>query len=99
MTDISQTSNNPTNNADRVREKLYHDLEADLVEVDDHSHLHAGHPGAASGGGHFEVLVISKIFEGLATLARHRLIYQSMGDAMTQDIHALSIKAYAPSEV
>jgi len=85
--------------AEMVREKLYQELEAEFVEVDDQSHLHAGHSGAAAGGSHFEVVVISKAFEGLATLARHRLVYQALGDAMTQDIHALSIKAYAPNEV
>ncbi len=85
--------------AEMVRERLYQDLGAEFVEVDDQSHLHAGHPGAAAGGSHFEVHVISKMFEDLTTLARHRLIYQAMGDAMTRDIHALSIKAYAPSEV
>ena len=85
--------------AEIVRKYLCQNLRADFVEVDDQSHLHAGHPGAAAGGSHFEVHVISKMFEDLTTLARHRLIYQAMGDAMTRDIHALSIKAYAPSEV
>ena len=85
--------------AEMVRERLYQELEAEFVEVDDQSHLHAGHSGAAAGGSHFEVVVVSKAFEGLATLARHRLVYQAMGDAMTQAIHALSIKAYAPGEV
>ena len=85
--------------AEMVRERLYQDLGAEFVEVDDQSHLHAGHPGAAAGGSHFEVVVVSKAFEGLATLARHRLVYEAMGDAMTQDIHALSIKTYAPGEV
>ena len=85
--------------AEMVRICLYQTLGADFVEVDDQSHLHAGHSGAAAGGSHFEVVVISKAFEGLATLARHRLVYEAMGDAMKQAIHALSIKAYAPGEV
>ena len=85
--------------AEMVRERLYQALGAEFVEIDDQSHLHAGHSGAAAGGSHFEVVVVSKAFEGLATLARHRLVYEAMGDAMTQDIHALSIKTYAPGEV
>ncbi len=36
--------------AEMVRERLYQDLGAEFVEVDDRSHLHAGHPGAAAGG-------------------------------------------------
>ena len=85
--------------AEMVRKHLYQDLGADFVEVDDQSHLHAGHSGAAAGGSHFEVIVVAKAFEGLATLARHRLVYQALGNAMTRDIHALSIKAYTPNEV
>ena len=98
-TDSGQTENAHMKRAEMVRERLYQDLAAEFVEIDDQSDLHAGHSGAAAGGSHFEVLVISTMFEDLTTLARHRLIYQAMGDAMTRDIHALSIKAYAPSEV
>ena len=97
--DTGLTKNVSKKRAEMVRERLYQDLGAEFVEVDDQSHLHAGHSGAAAGGSHFEVVVVSKAFEGLATLARHRLVYQAMGDAMTQAIHALSIKAYAPGEV
>ena len=97
--DTGLTENALMKSAEMVRERLYQDLAADFVEVEDQSHLHAGHSGAAAGGRHFEVVVVSKAFEGLATLARHRLVYQAMGDAMAQDIHALSIKAYAPGEV
>ena len=97
--DTGLTTNLSKKRAEMVRKHLYQDLEADFVEVDDQSHLHAGHSGAAAGGSHFEVVVVSKAFEGLTTLARHRLVYQALGDAMTQDIHALSIKAYAPNEV
>ena len=97
--DTSLTGNVAKKRAEMVRKYLYQDLGADLVEVDDQSHLHAGHPGAATGGSHFEVIVVAKAFEGLATLARHRLVYQALGNAMTRDIHALSIKAYTPNEV
>ncbi|MEC8960595.1 MAG: BolA family protein [Pseudomonadota bacterium] len=97
--DTGQMENVSKKRAAMVRERLYQDLGAEFVEVDDQTHLHAGHSGAAAGGSHFEVVVISKAFEGLATLARHRLVYQAVGDAMTQDIHALSIKAYTPGEV
>ena len=97
--DTGLTENVSKKRAEMVRKNLYQDLGADLVEVDDQSHLHVGHSGAATGGSHFEVIVVSKAFEGLATMARHRLVYQAVGDAMTQDIHALSIKTYAPNEV
>ena len=97
--DTGLTENVSKKRAEMVRKYLYQVLGADLVEVDDQSHLHAGHAGAAAGGSHFEVIVVAKAFEGLETLARHRLVYQALGDAMTHDIHALSIKAYTPNEV
>ena len=97
--DSGLTENVSKKRAEMVRKYLYQDLGADFVEVDDQSHLHAGPPGAATGGSHFEVIVVAKAFEGLATIARHRLVYQALGDVMTHDIHALSIKAYTPNEV
>jgi BolA protein len=68
------------------------------LEVIDDSHRHAGHAGAADGRGHFTVLVVSKRFENLGTLKRHKLVYEAVGDMMTTDIHALSIQALAPGE-
>ena len=49
-------------------------------------------------GVHFEAVIIAKEFEGLSPIARHRLVYGSLGDAMDRAIHALSIKTIAPSE-
>ncbi len=48
-------------------------------------------------GRHFEAFIVSKAFEGLRPLARHRLVYTSLGVHM-DEIHALSIKAYTPEE-
>ena len=82
---------------DRLTERLQ-SLEPDHLEVIDDSHHHAGHAGAADGRGHFSVLVVSKRFAGLNTLRRHRLVYETVGDMMITDIHALSIEALAPGE-
>ena len=62
------------------------------VEVTDDSHLHAGHAGN-QGGGHYTVNIISDRFEGLNTLARHRLVYDCVAHWMPHAIHALSINA------
>lgn len=68
------------------------------VLVKDQSHLHAGHAGARSGKGHFEVTIVSDRFEGQGRIARHRLVYDALGAFMDSDIHALRINAFAPSE-
>ncbi len=68
------------------------------IEVVDESHLHRGHPGAASGGGHYRVTLVSRRFAGHARLARHRMVYDALGQAMQADIHALTVRAFTPEE-
>ncbi len=67
------------------------------LEITDESHRHAGH-ASAKGGGHFVVTVVSEMFAGKSLLQRHRMVYAAMGDAMEQQIHALSITAKTPDE-
>ena len=76
-----------------IERRLRRALTIDSIDIVDESHLHIGHAGAASGGGHFHVTIVAENFEGLPTLACHRLIYDALGDAMQTEIHALSIKA------
>jgi BolA protein len=83
--------------AGRIAERL-RALEPERVEIVDDSRQHAGHAGAADGRGHFSVMVVSRRFAGLGTLQRHRLVYDVVGDMMSTDIHALSIRAFAPGE-
>lgn len=68
------------------------------LEIEDESHRHAGHAGARDGRGHFRVDVVSQAFAGLGPLARHRAVYDAVGDLMTTDIHALAIRARTPDE-
>ncbi len=67
------------------------------LEIIDESHLHAGHAGN-TGGGHFNVLIVSEQFAGLLPLKRHRLVFDAVGDLMQKQIHALSIQAKTPAE-
>jgi len=83
---------------ERLAGRLEKGLRPDQLEVIDDSHRHAGHAGAADGRGHFTVLIVSQRFAGLGTLQRHKLVYEVVGDMMTTDIHALSIRALASGE-
>lgn len=74
-------------------------LQPTLCDLRDDSHLHAGHAGAASGGGHFHLKISSAEFTGLNRINRHRLVYDALGELMHREIHALSIEAYAPHEI
>lgn len=69
------------------------------MEVLDDSARHAGHPGAASGGGHYTLRLCSAVFAGRSRLERHRLVYDSLADLMQREIHALAMTLLAPDEV
>ncbi|RQO57306.1 BolA family transcriptional regulator [Paucibacter sp. KBW04] len=67
------------------------------LQLQDDSHQHAGHAGAREGG-HYSLLIVSERFTGLNRVARHRLVYHSLGELMQRGIHALAIDARAPGE-
>jgi BolA protein len=74
-------------------------LAPEHIEIVDESALHAGHAGAKSGGGHYQLILIAAAFAGQNSVARHRAIYQALGDLMNTRIHALAITALAPGEL
>jgi len=74
------------------------DLAPVAIEIHDDSAEHVGHAGAAAGGGHFSLLIVSKAFRGQPRLERHQTIFARVGDLLPHPIHALSIRALAPEE-
>ncbi len=89
---------NPADTEAMMRERLA-ELEPEALAITDESALHAGHAGARAGGGHFQLTIVSRRFAGLDRIARHRLVYQTLGPLMGSRIHALSITALAPDEL
>ena len=69
-----------------------------VLELADDSAEHAGHAGAAAGGAHFSLLIVSEKFTGLTRLARHRAVLDRVGDLIPHPVHALAIRAYTPDE-
>jgi acid stress-induced BolA-like protein IbaG/YrbA len=49
-------------------------------------------------GVHFEALVRCAAFEGKSTLARHRMVYATLGEKMGNEIHALGLRTELPGE-
>ncbi len=84
--------------AQRLQEVLQQALVPTALEVQDDSHLHAGHAGAREGR-HFSVRVVSAAFNGLSRVARHRLVYDAARTLIAEGIHALAIEARTPTEV
>lgn len=84
---------------DRIRALLEAAFEPEMLEIEDDSHKHAGHAGAQSGMGHFNVSIVSEKFNGMRMLERHRAVYAALDDMMKTDIHALAIDAVASDEL
>ena len=82
---------------DEIRARLA-SLQPVRLELIDDSHLHAGHAGARTGGGHYRLSIVSDVFQGKNTVARHRIIYDALGELMRKEIHALAIQARSPEE-
>ncbi|MEY3798894.1 MAG: hypothetical protein RLZZ406_195 [Pseudomonadota bacterium] len=87
---------------------LHKSFAIEYLQIEDESHLHAGHAGAASGGGHFKLTIVAPEFKGLslvarhravyAALNRHRAVYAALNRHIPVEIHALTINAAAPGE-
>ncbi len=86
-----------TDTISEMKERLA-TLAPEHMEIIDESALHAGHAGAKSGG-HYHLTIIAAVFTGQNMVARHRTIYQALGDLMSTRIHALSITALPPGEL
>ena len=84
--------------ADTIRARLAA-LEPQALELVDESEMHRGHAGYREGGStHWRLSSVSSRFAGQPTVARHRMIYQALGELMQHPIHALAITARSPEE-
>ena len=86
------------NVAAEIRQRLAA-LEPLDIELIDESENHRGHAGYREGGNtHWRLLIVSPRFAGQPVLARHRMVYQALGNLMQNPIHALAITARTPEE-
>jgi BolA family transcriptional regulator, general stress-responsive regulator len=93
-TPVSRTSH--AERLERVRARLDAEFSPLELRIEDESHLHAGHAGAAGGGSHLRLHIVAAAFRGLTPVARHRRIYAALADLMPGEIHALAIEALPP---
>ena len=77
-----------------IRERLAA-LKPESVVLVDEGHLHIGH---GADGAHWQLTIVSEAFRGKPPLARHRMVYEALGDLMKREIHALRIEAFAPEQ-
>ena len=84
---------------ERIEAKLEAGLDPVRLEVEDESHLHAGHSGAREGGQtHYRIKVASARFSGKGRIERHRMVYALLADEIAESVHALALRTLAPGE-
>ncbi|MBG53763.1 MAG: BolA family transcriptional regulator [Rhodobiaceae bacterium] len=84
---------------DQIREILEKALQPVRLEVQDNSHLHAGHAGARpEGESHFHVTVVAAVFDGLTRVARHRRVNALLASLLATQVHALQLTTLTPAE-
>ena len=85
--------------ADAIRNNLEQAFSPERLEVEDDSARHHGHAGASEGGeSHFNVVIVSSVFQGMSRVERQRRVNAALKDQFAAGLHALSIKASAPGE-
>lgn len=85
--------------AERIRTTIEAALQPSVLEIEDESHLHAGHAGAQPGGEtHYRVVVVSMSFTGQSRVTRQRSVYALLDKEFESGLHALSVQAMTPDE-
>jgi BolA protein len=93
------TRNDTADRVARIRALMQHQFAPQRLDIEDQSAQHAGHAGAASGAGHFRLLVVSDAFRGLSLVQRHRLVHDALASMLKSEIHALALTTRTPEEV
>jgi BolA protein len=92
------TAREPSARAQHIEARLRGAFGPEHLEIEDESHRHRGHAGAADGRGHFRVRIVSPAFAGRSRVERHRMLYDALREELVTDIHALAIEAWTPEE-
>ncbi len=86
--------------AETIEKKLRDAFAPERLDIEDQSHLHAGHAGAREGGqSHFKLDIVADAFAGKSRLERQRMIYAVLAEELEGPVHALSMSARTPSEI
>jgi BolA protein len=86
--------------AAEIDQRLRAALAPTHLQVIDDSAKHAGHAGHdGRGESHFTVEIVAEVFAGMNRVARQRAVNAALRDLLEERVHALAIRASAPSEL
>lgn len=75
-----------------IREKLTGTYQPSRLEIENDSDRHSGHHGSpGTGESHFNVLLISELFDGLSRVERQRHVYATLAEELAGPVHALAL--------
>lgn len=78
----------------RMEQKLKQALEPSTCTLEDLSYQHSSHnKDSEQGGTHYNLVIVSKKFEGLTLVERHRLVQKVIQDEFETGLHAFNITA------
>ncbi|MCP4923693.1 MAG: BolA family transcriptional regulator [bacterium] len=88
-----------TSRQEQLQDLLQEKFSIRYLDVIDESHKHKGHASAPKEGqSHFQVLIITDDFKDKSRVMRHKMVYEALGNAFEEGVHALSIRAFTPIE-
>ena len=94
---MTETPTGPV--AEEIARRLRAALSPAHLAVIDDSAQHRGHAGHdARGESHFTVEIVAQAFEGKSRVERQRAVNGALAELLAERVHALAIKAKAPSE-
>jgi len=79
----------------RVEKKLRDRFEPSVLEVINESSMHNVPVGSET---HLKVVVVSAVFTGKSQIDRHRIVYETLGEELSDGVHALSVISRTPEE-
>ncbi|WP_420808519.1 BolA family protein [Aliidiomarina haloalkalitolerans] len=79
----------------RIEEKLKAAFSPEFLDVIDESHQHGGGTLHET---HFKVVIVTRNFDGLRLLQRHRAVNETLKDELRSTVHALALHTYTPEE-
>ena len=78
-----------------IQDKLTQRFQTDYLNVENESHNHSV---PANSETHFKVTIVSKEFDGLRLIMRHRLINELLAEELDGPVHALAMHTYTPTQ-